>query len=166
LICLPEEFVRSTIAREGELGAAWLAELPAIVDELLASWDCESDGEVMHGGVGIVVPVVRKSSEPAVLKVSFPHLGNRYEPDAFAAWGGRGAVLLHERDDERFAMLLERAHPTSWPGPEQATKWRRSLDGSAAALPSPHPRTFPDCTTRRTPGRSNYTSTLRRCPTR
>lgn len=113
MICLPEEFVRTTIAREGELGAAWLAELPAIVDELLATWDCESDGEVMHGGVGIVVPVLRKSSEPAVLKVSFPHPGNRYEPDAFAAWGGRGAVLLHERDDERFAMLLERAHPTT-----------------------------------------------------
>lgn len=113
MIRLPEEFVRSTIAREGDRGAAWLAELPAIVDELLASWDCEPDGEVMFGGVGIVVPALRKASEPAVLKVSFPHPGNRYEPDAFAAWGGRGAVLLYERDDEQFAMLLERAHTTT-----------------------------------------------------
>jgi len=31
------------------------------------------------------------------------------EPDAFAVWGGRGAVLLHERDDAQYAMLLERA---------------------------------------------------------
>ncbi len=45
-----------------------------------------------------------------MLKVSFPHPGNVHEPDAFAAWDGRGAVLLHERDDGRFAMLLERAH--------------------------------------------------------
>ena len=113
MICPPEEFERSTIAREGERGAEWLAELPAIVNELLARWDCEPDGEVMHGGVGIVVPALRKASEPAALKVSFPHPGNQYEPDAFAAWGGRGAVLLHERDDEQFAMLLERAHTTT-----------------------------------------------------
>jgi streptomycin 6-kinase len=48
-----------------------------------------------------------------VLKVSFPHPGNVHEPDAFAAWGGRGAVLLHARDDARFAMLLERAHTST-----------------------------------------------------
>jgi streptomycin 6-kinase len=48
-----------------------------------------------------------------VLKVSFPHPGNVHEPDAFVAWGGCGAVLLHERDDERFAMLLERVEPST-----------------------------------------------------
>ncbi|MER0244165.1 aminoglycoside phosphotransferase family protein [Streptomyces sp. HSW2009] len=50
---------------------------------------------------------------PAVLKISFPHPGNVHEPDAFALWGGRGAVALYERDDARFAMLLERAGPGS-----------------------------------------------------
>jgi streptomycin 6-kinase len=30
-----------------------------------------------------------------------------------AAWGGRGAVLLHERGDERFAMLLERVQTST-----------------------------------------------------
>ncbi|MEU0108295.1 aminoglycoside phosphotransferase family protein [Streptomyces sp. NPDC006251] len=113
MIELPEAFVRTTIAREGEPGAAWLAELPTLVDELIERWDCAPDGAVMHGGVGIVVPVLRKASERAVLKVSFPHPGNRFEPDAFAAWDGRGAVLLYERDDHQFAMLLERASTTT-----------------------------------------------------
>jgi streptomycin 6-kinase len=36
-----------------------------------------------------------------------------HEPDAFVAWGGRGAVQLHERDHERFAMLLERVQPST-----------------------------------------------------
>ncbi|MFD9441529.1 aminoglycoside phosphotransferase family protein [Streptomyces sp. NPDC060006] len=108
MIGVPETFARSTLEREGEPGAVWLAELPGIVDELLGRWSCVPDGEVMHGGVGVVVPVRRRAGETAVLKVSFPHPGNVHEPDAFAAWGGRGAVLLHERDDERFAMLLER----------------------------------------------------------
>ncbi|MFK8910485.1 aminoglycoside phosphotransferase family protein [Streptomyces sp. YS-3] len=111
---LPEEFVRTTVAREGEPGAAWIAGLPGLVEELLDRWECVPDGPVMHGGVGVIVPVrpVRRGDErPAVVKVSFPHPGNVHEPDAFVAWGGRGAVLLHERDDERFAMLLERVRP-------------------------------------------------------
>lgn len=109
MIDVPAAFARTTVEREGEAGAAWLAELPGIVDELLGSWGCVPDGAVLHGGVGIIVPVRRRSGEPAVIKVSFPHPGNVHEPDAFAAWGGRGAVRLHARADSRFAMLLERA---------------------------------------------------------
>ncbi|GHI04394.1 aminoglycoside O-phosphotransferase [Streptomyces cellostaticus] len=110
VIDLPEAFVRTTVEREGESGAAWLAELPGIVGELPTRWGCVPDGAVLHGGVGVVVPVRRAADgDTAVLKVSFPHPGNVHEPDAFAVWGGRGAVLLRERDDDRFAMLLERA---------------------------------------------------------
>jgi streptomycin 6-kinase len=105
---IPEAFARTTIDREGEVGAAWLAELPTIVEDLLAQWERTPDGEVTHGQVGVIVPV-----RDAVLKVSFPHPGNVHEPDAFAAWGGRGAVRLYERDDGRFAMLLERVQPST-----------------------------------------------------
>lgn len=113
MIEVPEMFARSTIEREGETGAAWLDELPAISEELLGRWKCVPDGEVMHGGVGIIVPVLRPAEGAAVMKVSFPHPGNVHEPDAFVAWGGRGAVRLYERDDARFAMLLERARPST-----------------------------------------------------
>ncbi|MEU9096735.1 aminoglycoside phosphotransferase family protein [Streptomyces sp. NPDC048361] len=113
MIAMPSEFAQSTVDREGEAGAAWLAELPGIVEELLGRWRCVPDGEVMHGGVGVIVPVRRHAGESAVLKVSFPHPGNVHEPDAFVAWAGCGAVLLHERDDERFAMLLERVQPST-----------------------------------------------------
>ncbi|MFF3691253.1 aminoglycoside phosphotransferase family protein [Streptomyces sp. NPDC002187] len=113
MIEIPEAFVRGTVEREGESGAAWLAELPRIVDELLGRWQCVPDGDVMHGGVGVIVPVRRPTAGTAVLKVSFPHPGNVYEPDAFVAWRGRGAVLLHERDDKCFAMLLERVRTST-----------------------------------------------------
>ncbi|QFG20710.1 aminoglycoside phosphotransferase family protein [Actinomadura sp. WMMB 499] len=108
MIEVSEAFARETIGREGPPGAAWLAGLPGIVDELLETWGCVPDGEVVHGRVAVIVPV-KRSAETAVVKVSFPHPGNVHEPDAFAVWSGRGAVLLHERDDARFAMLLERA---------------------------------------------------------
>ncbi|MFJ9542549.1 aminoglycoside phosphotransferase family protein [Streptomyces sp. NPDC101225] len=113
MIATPEEFAHGTVGREGEAGAAWLVELPAIVEELLGRWGCVSDGDVMYGGVGVIVPVRRRAGESAVLKVSFPHPGNVHEPDAFVAWGGCGAVLLHERDDARFAMLLERVQAST-----------------------------------------------------
>jgi streptomycin 6-kinase len=105
---IPAAFVHETITREGEAGAAWLADLPGIVDELVKRWDCVVDGELTHGRVGVIVPV-----RDAVLKVSFPHPGNVREPDAFAAWAGEGAVRLYERADEHYAMLLERVHPTT-----------------------------------------------------
>jgi streptomycin 6-kinase len=110
VIEIPEAFARGTVEREGEAGARWLRGLPSLVGELSERWGCTADGDVVHGGVGVVVPLVRGDSTPVVLKVSFPHPGNVHEPDAFAAWGGRGAVELYERDDSRFAMLLERVH--------------------------------------------------------
>ncbi|MFB8002812.1 aminoglycoside phosphotransferase family protein [Nocardia sp. NPDC056000] len=109
MIEIPEGFAHSTIAREGEAGRAWIATLPRMVDELMWRWHCAPDGPVLHGMVGVVVPVRHRGATAAVIKVSFPHPGNAHEPDAYTAWDGRGALRLFERDDERFAMLLERA---------------------------------------------------------
>lgn len=107
MIEIPEEFAQETVGREGERGRAWIGSLAGLVDELLQRWDCTPVGPIMHGKVGIVVPVRRLGLPAAVLKVSFPHPGNVYEPDAFSAWDGRGAVHLYEHDDKHFAMLLE-----------------------------------------------------------
>lgn len=110
MIEIPEAFARYTTQREGETGRLWLTTVPGLVSELMRRWNCVLDGEIMHGGVGVIVPVLREADQlAAVLKVSFPHPGNVAEPDAFAAWDGHGAVRLYERADEHFAMLLERA---------------------------------------------------------
>ncbi|MBM7783415.1 aminoglycoside phosphotransferase family protein [Tenggerimyces flavus] len=107
MIEVPESFVSAVISREGEAGRTWLAALPELVADLLDRWRCIPTTPITRGGVGVILPVKRFDDSPAVLKVSFPHPGNRYEADAFATWGGRGAVLLYERDDANFAMLLE-----------------------------------------------------------
>ncbi|MFJ2590152.1 aminoglycoside phosphotransferase family protein [Streptomyces sp. NPDC087538] len=143
MIEVPETFARSTIEREGEPGAVWLAGLPGIVEELLGCWECVPDGEVMHGGVGIIVPVQRPAEGAAVVKVSFPHPGNVHEPDAFAAWGGRGAVLLHDRDDEHFAMLLERALPSTLAELEDEDEVARVAGRISHALAVPAPSGLP-----------------------
>jgi hypothetical protein len=85
MIDVPEVFARGTVEREGGAGAAWIAQLPGIVEELLARWECAPDGDVRHGGVGVIVPVRRRQGGSAALKVSFPraeaHRGGR------PAWG-------------------------------------------------------------------------------
>ncbi|WP_350274601.1 aminoglycoside phosphotransferase family protein [Kribbella sp. HUAS MG21] len=163
---IPEAFARATVEREGAAGQAWLDELPGIVEDLLDRWSLERDGDVLHGQVGVVVPVAGDPVLDAVLKVSFPHPGNDYEPHAFDVWGGRGAVKLYERDDARYAMLLERVHPSTLveygragvaiagelhrqltvPAPaglprlsEQADTWAEELRKDAAELDHPLP---------------------------
>ncbi|MCU1643190.1 MAG: kinase [Nocardia sp.] len=109
MIDIPESFVRTEIASRSDAGRAWIAALPGLIEELLQRWSCAPDGPVMHGEVGIVVPVRNRDLPPAVIKVSFPHPGNLHEPNAYATWQGRGATHLFERYDDHFAMLLERA---------------------------------------------------------
>lgn len=126
MVDVPEVFAREIVDREGAPGERWIAALPALVEELLERWTCTPTGPAMHGRVGIVVPVRRRDGSPAVLKVSFPHPGNVHEPKAFASWSGRGAVLLFERDDARFAMLLEQV--------ERSTLVDHDDDDEAAAV--------------------------------
>ncbi|MEU5000903.1 aminoglycoside phosphotransferase family protein [Streptomyces sp. NPDC021622] len=141
---VPEGFAASTVQREGGRGRAWLATLPELADELLRRWDCVPTDPVTHGQVGIIVPVRRRQDDtPAVLKISFPHPGNVHEPDAFAVWAGRGAVRLHERDDARFAMLVERAGPGSLADVRDAEEALTAAGLLARRLAVPAPAELP-----------------------
>lgn len=108
-ISIPLAFAENTTLREGDAGRDWLASLPDLVRKLLRRWGCDLAGDVLHGAVGVVVPVTWRGM-PAAVKVSFPHSGNVGEWAALTAFNGRGAVRLHDVDPDLFAMLLERAH--------------------------------------------------------
>jgi streptomycin 6-kinase len=107
MVEVPGDFARHLIHREGEPGRAWVASLPGLVDGFLRRWRCTPIAPITRGGVGVILPVQRHDGTPAVLKISFAHPGNMYEAQAYAVWVGRGAMLLYERDDAKFAMLLE-----------------------------------------------------------
>lgn len=107
MFVVPEAFAKSTIAREGEAGRRWLADLPRLVTELCQRWGLMLDGPAMHGYLGVVVPV-RRGAEPCVLKVSWHDESNTDEALALTAWNGSGAVQLLAVEPTRQAMLLER----------------------------------------------------------
>jgi streptomycin 6-kinase len=72
MIALPEAFARSTVECEGDAGAVALQgtrDCPGLVGALARH--CTLDGEVMRGGVGVIVPV-RRSEQTAVLEASYP----------------------------------------------------------------------------------------------
>ena len=55
--------------REGDAGRKWIHALPGLVEDLCQHWNLRRDGPVMHGYLGLVIPV-RRVEEPCVLKVS------------------------------------------------------------------------------------------------
>ena len=111
MIVVPSKFADRTIAREGEAGRAWIDRLPAVVASYLERWALTTDGPVMHGYMGIAVPVVRAGGERAVLKVGWQEGDVNWEVRALAAWGGRGAIQLLEGDEPAGVLLVERLDP-------------------------------------------------------
>lgn len=111
MIIVPENFAKTTIVREGEAGRQWLDQLPRLVAELCMQWDLVIEGPVMHGYLGLVVPV-RRGEEACVLKVSWIDTSTVEEAAALTAWKGQGAVRLLAVDAARGALLLERLDST------------------------------------------------------
>jgi streptomycin 6-kinase len=91
--------------------AEWLTGVPALLDELAASWGLTPGRAYPPGAAGHAVRVALDDGTPAVLKLSNPHRESLQEADALERWDGDGAVRLLARDDARHAMLLERCEP-------------------------------------------------------
>lgn len=111
MINVPEQFAADTVAREGAAGQAWLDQLPDLVELLCQQWRLKVDGSVMHGGLALAVPVLRKD-EACILKVSWRDKATRAEAIALTTWDGQGAVRLLEAAPGHGAMLLERLNFT------------------------------------------------------
>ncbi|GHO99329.1 hypothetical protein KSF_093770 [Reticulibacter mediterranei] len=107
MITVPADFASATVMREGDVGREWIQALPALVEKLCQHWNLTIDGPVMHGYLGLVIPV-RLFEEPCVLKVSWADESTIHEALALSAWNGQGAARLLDHLPEWGAMLLER----------------------------------------------------------
>jgi streptomycin 6-kinase len=81
------------------------------VDELVERWQLTLGAQYPPGAAGAAYRVDLADGTPAVLKISLPHRESEQEADALERWDGDGAVRLLARDDDRHALLLERAEP-------------------------------------------------------
>jgi streptomycin 6-kinase len=92
-------------------GADWLDRLPLLASECAEEWRLRLGAPFEPATISLVVPATLPDGSAAVLKVGFPEAESAREPDALAAWDGRGAVKLLARDEARSALLVERCLP-------------------------------------------------------
>jgi streptomycin 6-kinase len=119
---------------------AWREALPRIVSECAEQWSLALE-EPIDTPHSLVIP-----AGGFVLKVNAPsHTEADTEADALEQWGGRGAVMLHARDDARRALLLERCLPGTrlWDsGMDEAGVVAGLLPRLQVALADAHPFTL------------------------
>lgn len=108
MIDIPDGLVESQYTYAGEPGRAFIAGLPARVEEFVERWDLRVDGPAMHGMAALVLPVVRGDGTPAVVKFQILDEETEGEPVALRVWDDVGAVRLLDHDDATGTMLLER----------------------------------------------------------
>lgn len=108
MIVVPRAFADIRTTHEGEAGRRWVAQLPALVEELCQQWGLHiDDATQMHGDLALVV-LVHRGDEPCILKVSWLEEATSGEGKALETWDGRGAVRLFAANPEVGALLLER----------------------------------------------------------
>jgi streptomycin 6-kinase len=105
---LPEK-VRRKAASLGELGHAWLANLPRYITEVEHGWAIQVGQPARRGTEAFVAEARTIDGQDVVLKIVIPGIDpNRQELRVLRAAMGRGYAKLIRADDTENTMLLER----------------------------------------------------------
>jgi len=111
MITVPDSLA-ALLLRDNDDARQWIDNFPHLSRDVLQAWECEPNGAIRAGAVAVVIPV-RSPSGPAVVKISYPHLGSTGEAEALDLWNGDGAIRLLDSDTARLALLLERVDDRS-----------------------------------------------------
>jgi len=104
--------VKRRAATHGEVGAAWLAGLDALVDGLARDWGLALGASLDGGTEALVMEATTAGGRAAILKVTLA--GTRTidgELRTLRLAAGRGYAEVYRHDAARGAMLLERLGP-------------------------------------------------------
>jgi streptomycin 6-kinase len=92
-------------------GAAWLSELPNLVEGCVRDWALTLSAPFEPAAISWVAPARLPDGAAAVLQVNFPEAESEHEADALQWWDGDGAVRLLAQDRARRALLIARCEP-------------------------------------------------------
>ena len=107
------EVVRNRAISEGQ--AAWVDELPEIVDRLERDWSIEVGRAYEEGTEAFVADAVLADGTPGVLKVLVPRRGggiDDHEATVLRLAAGEGCPILYRDDPARGALLMEQLGPS------------------------------------------------------
>jgi streptomycin 6-kinase len=142
-LTIPSKLATTAVAWEGEGARDWLARLPVLVAEVAQAWDLDVGPPLEPGGnISWVAPARRRTDGlDAMLKLQMPHPESAPEATALRAWAGDGAVLLHEHDPVRWALLIEACRPghglDATGGPPDAVRAGAEIGARLHAVPPP-----------------------------
>jgi streptomycin 6-kinase len=109
---VPQPLALSYARSFGQEGMAWIAGRPTLAAEFLDRWELKRDGAAGAGEASLVLPVLRKDSTRAVLKLQMPREETTAALIGLRTWNGEGTVRLLDHDPESSTMLLERLDGT------------------------------------------------------
>ena len=101
--------VLRNVAAQGQVGAAWLAQLPTLVSKLEADWGIQVRQILPNATEAYVAAAVTAEGEEVALKIPIAGIEKAdREFRTLQAANGRGYVRLLQHDTASGAMLLER----------------------------------------------------------
>ncbi|GAB2594337.1 hypothetical protein GCM10009593_38950 [Microlunatus antarcticus] len=106
-----QPLARARVAALGEVGRAWHAGLPAVLDDLTRRWSVTLGRPLPGGSASYVVEARTAGGDPAVLKVALADPGFAAEAELLRRADGRGYARLLKHDAGPQAVLLERLGP-------------------------------------------------------
>ena len=122
---IPEKFAQTIVEVWNEEGAAWLQQLPVLIDEYARRWALVVGEPFEPLSYNYVAPAVRADGRDVVLKLGVPRDEIISEIEALQLYDGDGIVQLLDAGIEDGVMLLERLQPgtslASLDDDEQAT---------------------------------------------
>jgi streptomycin 6-kinase len=152
VVTIPPHLAENLRAWHGAEGDAWLAGLPALVEDVAARWQLQIGEPFADGGaVSWVAPALTADGEETVVKLFLVGLENADEAAALRHYDGRGAVrvlagepgaLLLERlspgtplwdveDDDRACLVVAGLLPRLWRAPDPGHPFRSLADDAA-----------------------------------
>lgn len=118
-----QPLTRAKLAGQGEAGAAWHRDLPAVLAALEERWEVRMGRPLPGGSASYVCRATTPDGADRVVKVGVPGHDLVAEARVLEAARGRGYALLHGHDTEHDAVLLEALGPAlaQAPGPPERT---------------------------------------------
>ena len=109
---LPKNFITTVKTIWGAQGAAWLADLPNLVDEFCIKWQLSSVIPFDNLSFNFVAHAHSAlHNKPVVLKIGVPDPEFINESKALLFYDGHGSVKLLAHDEPKSGMLLARIQP-------------------------------------------------------
>ncbi|WP_406057600.1 aminoglycoside phosphotransferase family protein [Kribbella sp. NBC_00889] len=107
VIEIPAKLIRN----HSERSAEWLESLPGTAATYLDRWQLSVTGEPLSGEASLILPVVRRDGNEAMLKLQSVNDESEGEALALRTWNHDDVVEVLEDDPATSTLLLERLEP-------------------------------------------------------